>query len=376
MLKINLHIYPSPYKFETRINKEVTSIEQLNKFDSIIIAGTWAEGLSINENQSDKISIVRIKTGFETKHGFLFKILNTLLFNIKLYQHFRKMTIEYINCHSLWALPLSVFLKRKHDAKLIYDAHELETERAGLKGFKQKIAKVLERRLIKYCDKIIVVGDFIAEWYKKEYKRDDVYSIRNVPNKNSAVKVKSNILRELFGLSSEDVIFIYQGIINKGRGVDILIDAFKDNKDNKHLVIMGYGNQEYLAKEASKRHQNIHFIPAVLPKEIPLYTSGADVGVFMVENIGLSYYLCLPNKFFEYLYCGLPVIVSDFPEMKSIVDKYNCGWTIPPRLEEIKDKVRTITNQEIYQKKGDLDRFHEEVNWETDSAHLKNVFNV
>ena len=375
MLRINLHIYPSPYKFETRINKEVTSIEQLNIFDSIIIAGTWAEGLAVNEIQSDKISVVRIKTGFETKSGFLFKVLNTLLFNIKLYLYFRKITVGYINCHSLWALPLSVFLKRKDKAKLIYDAHELETERAGLKGYKQKTAKILERKLIKYCDKIIVVGDFIAEWYKNEYQRDDVYSIRNVPNKNSVVDEKSNILRELFGLSPEDIIFIYQGIINKGRGVDILIEAFKDNNDNKHLVIMGYGNQEYLAKEASIKYKNIHFVPAVLPKEIPLYTSGADVGVFMVENIGLSYYLCLPNKFFEYLYCGLPVIVSDFPEMKSIVDKYNCGWTIPPGLEAIKDKVRAVTSQEIQQKKGDLDRLYEEVNWERDIANLKNVFN-
>lgn len=175
MKKINLHIYPSPYKFETRINKEVNSIIEMDLADEIIIAGTWAIGLEEKEKQSDKIQIRRIKTFVDSfGKNLLTKIIGTFFFNVKTFFEFKKHKLTHINCHSLWVLPLCVALKVTTKAKLIYDAHELETERVSLDGIKQRMSKWLEKKLIYKAEFVIVVGNLIAEWYKKEYNIENV----------------------------------------------------------------------------------------------------------------------------------------------------------------------------------------------------------
>jgi len=376
MEKINLHIYPSPYKFETRINKEVNSILEMRLADKIIIAGTWTSGLKEEEKQSENIQIRRIKTCMDSfSKNLTTKIVSTLFFNFKTFFEFKNHKISHINCHSLWVLPLCVVLKNSTGAKLIYDAHELETERAGLYGVKQKIAKMLEKLLIKYVDNTIVVGDLIAGWYKKEYHLNNVYVIRNVPLLNTVATVKSNLLRKEFNIPDDDIIFIYQGIINKGRGIEIMIETFSKVANNKHLVVMGFGPLENKIIEATKRYANIHFMPAVKPQEIPLYTSGADVGLFMVENIGLSYYWCLPNKLFEYLYCDLPVIASDFPEIKNIIDTYNCGWTREPSIDNLIAIVNSTNKSDILSKKTRLKELQNNINWKVEAENLKNCYN-
>ena len=375
MKRINLHIYPSPYKFETRINKEVNSILEMDLADQIIIAGTWAAGLKESELQSDKIKIRRIKTIVDSlRKNVITKVLGVLFFNIRTFIEFRNQKLSHINCHSLWVLPLCVLLKKMTKAKLIYDAHELETERVGLYGVKQKLAKWLEKSLIKHTDSIIVVGHLIAEWYKKEYDVEKLYVIRNVPQLGTATNKKSNLLREKFNIPSSDLIYIYQGVINKGRGIDIMLDAFKNVATNNHLVIMGFGALENKVIYASKDCQNIHFMPAVKPHEIPIYTSGADVGLIVAENLGLSYYYGMPNKLFEYLYCGLPVITSNFPEMGKIVNDYQCGWTISPEVSELANKINQMDLNRMQEKKILLSKLYNDINWEEESQNLKFCF--
>lgn len=375
MKRINLHIYPSPYKFETRINKEVNSILEMDLADQIIIAGTWAAGLKESELQTDKIKIRRIKTIVDSfQKNVITKVLGVLFFNIKIFIEFRNQKLSHINCHSLWVLPLCVVLKKTTEAKLIYDAHELETERVGLYGVKQKMAKWLEKSLIKYTDSTIVVGYLIAEWYKKEYNMEKLYVIRNVPLSDTVTSKKSNLLREKFNIPASDLIYIYQGVINKGRGIDIMIDAFKNVVRSNHLVVMGFGALESKVIEASKEYQNIHFMPAVKPDEIPLYTSGADIGLIVAENFGLSYFYGMPNKLFEYLYCGLPVITSDFPEMGKIVNDYQCGWTISPEVSELANKINQMDLDQMQEKKLLLNKLYSDINWEKESQRLKFCF--
>jgi glycosyltransferase involved in cell wall biosynthesis len=375
MRRVNLHIYPSPYKFETRINKEVNSIIDMDLADEIIIVGTWGYGLEEFEQQSDKIKIRRIKTVFDSyKKNFIVKILCTLLFNIQVFFEFKNHKLSHLNCHSLWVLPLSVFLKKITSAKLIYDAHELETERVGLRGLKQKMAKWLERSLIKYVDITIVVGDLIAEWYKKEYNLEKVYVIRNVPSSTTVETEKSNLLRQKFNIPSSDLIYIYQGVINKGRGVDIMIDTFSKVPKNNHLIVMGFGALENKIIKAAEKYENIHFMPAVKPEEIPLFTSGADIGLIIAENLGLSYYYGLPNKLFEYLYCGLPVVTSNFPEMGKIVNDYQCGWTIEPKMENLEALINEMSSQSIEGKKSKLKQLYQDINWEKEAQNFKLCF--
>src|SRR5690606_29052144 len=82
---------------------------------------------------------------------------------------YRKKNIKVVNVHSLGLLPLGYVLKKLYKAKLVYDAHELETETNGSKGFRQKLSKWLEKKLIHKADMTLVVSESIADWYANEY---------------------------------------------------------------------------------------------------------------------------------------------------------------------------------------------------------------
>jgi glycosyltransferase involved in cell wall biosynthesis len=94
---------------------------------------------------------------------------------------------------------------------------------------------------------------------------------------------------------------------------------------------------------------NIHFHPAIKPSEILSYTCSADVGLSIIENSCLSYYYSLPNKFFEYIAAGVPVIASDFPDMSAIVNEHKVGWTVDVNEEALSNLIAKLTDVELKQ---------------------------
>jgi len=114
--------------------------------------------------------------------------------------------------------------------------------------------------------------------------------------------------------------------LNKGRGIEILLDTFKTIDDEKSIIVfMGYGPLEDLIKVADKNYKNIYFHKAVTPDILLDYTSSADFGILFYENNCLNHYYCSPNKMFEYLMAEIPVIVSNLYEMKRLVEKNKIG---------------------------------------------------
>ncbi|HIC78472.1 MAG TPA: glycosyltransferase, partial [Sulfurovum sp.] len=146
---------------------------------------------------------------------------------------------------------------------------------------------------------------------------------------------KKDIFRETFSIDKVQTIFLYQGNLSRGRGVEVVLETFKrlDNK-NSVIVFMGYGELKNLILEYQKEHDNIYFHEAVNPNILLNYTSSADFGISMIEDICLSYRYCLPNKMFEYIMAGVPVIVSNLPEMKKLVEKYGVGVVAKENSQE------------------------------------------
>ena len=130
----------------------------------------------------------------------------------------------------------------------------------------------------------------------------------------------------MLGIPEKYKIVIYQGALSAGRGVDYLLDEFKTVSDSEYVIVfMGYGGLEEKIKKQAENSMHIYFMPAVSPGEVLDYTASADVGVTLIEDICLSYRYCLPNKLFEYIMAGIPVIVSDLPEMKRLVNECKIG---------------------------------------------------
>ena len=199
----NVHIYPSSFKHETRMLKETKSIINLKLANFIEIIAFWENGLKEEEQIDTERKVIRLKLFFANfaKIPFL-RMLSKLEFIVKSILYYKGKKIHFINCHSILVLPIGVILKKIGAANsLIYDTHELETETVGLKGRYKKILKYLERRCIKYCDSVICVCEPIADWYKQEYKIENVQVIRNMPlNSGIAPNFTSNILKQNLGL--------------------------------------------------------------------------------------------------------------------------------------------------------------------------------
>jgi glycosyltransferase involved in cell wall biosynthesis len=220
----------------------------------------------------------------------------------------------------------------------------------------------------------VVVGDEIAKWYRTTYGLSNVHIVKNVPYCQRGKLNRTSRLREFAGVGDSDILFLYQGLLDQGRGINLLLNAFRDAPQDRHIVFMGYGALVESAKAFAQQYPNIHFHPAVPPEDLPEYTSSADVGLSIIENVSLSYYYCVPNKIFEYLTCGVPMIVSDFPEMAALVDTEKCGWKVSVLQREITRIVSSISRLQIEEKRLATLTSRTTFGWENEEKTLLAVY--
>lgn len=378
MKKTNIHIYPTPYRFESRINKEIKSLLNMGLVTDVVVVAKWEFGLVENEKYSENIEIIRVKT-FLDKYPpyFILKILSNIIFYFKVYFILKNQKPNYINCHSLLVLPICVILKFVSSAKLIYDPHELETEKIGLKGLSRLFLKFIEWVLIKFVDATIVVSDPIKDWYINQYGLKKIIVVRNMPLTVELGEQKSLLLKNKFKIPHEHILFIYQGLLASGRAINLLLKVFSSCNSNKHIVFMGYGDEEKNILSYVSRYNNIHFQPAVSYEHIVDYTSSADIGIHILEgDKGLSYRYSLPNKFGEYLMSGIPIMVSKHYEyMSKLIHENSIGWSIDSRYENMVSIVNEITFQDLAGLKESVESYKTQIGWEVDEKLYQVIYN-
>ncbi|GAA2177724.1 hypothetical protein GCM10009784_29330 [Arthrobacter parietis] len=128
-------------------------------------------------------------------------------------------------------------------------------------------------------------------------------------------------------------IVLYQGGLAAGRGLDVLVAATAGFPEGVHTVLVGSGRQrDELGRQAEELGlaDRVHFIPAVLPHELPAYTAGASVGVIPYQPVSDNNFMALPNKVFEYTGVGLPFAASDLPELRRIAEEAGCATVYGP----------------------------------------------
>jgi glycosyltransferase involved in cell wall biosynthesis len=377
MVSVNLHVFLSNFKHESRVLRETKSIVESGLIDKIFIAGLWEPDVKELEEIDDKRVVWRIPLKTRNlRKDLLSQMIKYMEWVGKISLRFRNEQITHINCHGLSSLPIGTLFKLFKRSKLIYDPHELETEANGLSGTRKKLSKFLEKLLISYSDSIIVVNNSIAEWYKSKYSVKKVHVVKNVPyHYNYGMQIIcSNVLKEKFEIKGDETLFIYQGGLSKGRGIQIILDAFTKVNRKKHIVFMGRGPLEEVIKEYEKQFSNVHLHPAVKPEEVLRYTSSADIGVSLIENTCLSYYYSLPNKVFEYLLSGVPMIVSDFPEMGKFVDENNCGWKVSVDSGALLKLIERISREDIIEKKNKVLKCKTNYGWHKEEETLLRIY--
>ena len=356
---------------DSRVLKEATSLQKHHYDVTVVAHGDNGVG---REELIDDLKIRRFSYLDR-------KVTKGTLGKLKAYLIYVKKSISYckdfdiIHCNDINTLPIGIIIKKFYnkDTKIVYDAHEYETEMNGLQGMQKKIVKILEKNFIKYVDKTITVSDAIANEYVKLYDIEKPSLVLNTPMYKELEK--KNIFREIFKISQEQVIFLYQGSLNKGRGIEVLVDVFRESDINNIIVFMGYGPLEKILQEQAEKYQNIYFHEAVSPDILLDYTSSTDFGISTIEDTCLSYHYCLPNKMFEYIMAEVPVIVSNLPEMKKIVIDNNVGvFAKTNTVEGLKEAIVEATKLDKDEMKINLKNLKKIYNWEGQEKVLLEIY--
>jgi glycosyltransferase involved in cell wall biosynthesis len=360
------------FKNDSRVLKENISLQRAG-YEVQVVALHEEPLAEFEKVQNIPTHRVKLKTRGWSKQK-LVQLIKYVEFIYKVVKQYKKSDI--VHCNDLNSLPIGVIIKKffNRDVKIVYDAHEYETELNGLKGFQKKLVKWLEKRLIKYADKVITVSDAIADEYVKLYDIKKPALVLNTPPYKKIEK--KNIFRETLDIKEEQTIFLYQGGLSKGRGIEILLEAFKSiNDENAVIVFMGYGPLESLIETTSKEYKNIYFHEAVTPEVLLNYTSSADFGFLFYENTCLNHYYCSPNKMFEYLMAEIPVIVSNLYEMKRLVESNKIGTVAkentPNGLKEAIEKAVKLDKEEL---KTNIQKLKTIYNWEEQEKVLLEVY--
>lgn len=367
----NLHIALNELTNASRVLKQTTSLTNAGVVKHVYISGLHLDGLKENEQINENISLKRFSLSTrKLSKNFFVQIIKYLEYCFRVTLFYRKKNIKMVNVHSLGLLPLGLLLKKIYKAKLVYDAHELETETNGSKGFRQKLSKWLEKKLIHKADMTLVVSESIADWYANEYNIARPPVVLNAPNTRE-LKI-NNHFREQLGIREDQIILLYQGGLMPGRGVHLILEAFKQRKDDKVVaVFMGYGPLEADIKIAAEQHSNIYFFPAVPPQVVLDYTASADMGIHLIQNTCLNHNYCMPNKLFEYAMAGLPVLVSNMKDMSELVTRYAMGAVISDfSADGINQAVDNFLEQDLTSMKANAYQAACENAWEVQEQKM------
>ncbi len=344
---------------DQRVHRICSSLLKLN-YEVLLVGRTQKTSLPIDRKYQSK----RFNLWFNK--GFLFYAN----YNIRLFWFllFSKSTLLWSN--DLDTLPANYLVSKLKGLKLVYDSHEYFTEVPELvnRPKVQKIWQTIERWIFPKLKNIVTVSPQIANEYKAKYGIN-ITVIRNLP-----IKLKEYYEVKDIKIQNSKLI-IYQGWVNINRGLEPLIEAMQDI-ENAHLYIIGDGDifDKIVQQILDLNLQDKITLLGKIPFEfLPHYTHQADLGVSLEENVGLNYKYALPNKLFDYINAGVPVLTSNLPEMEAIVTKYHVGETISTITPSaIAEKINQLLNdtEELARYSTNCIKAKEELCWENEEQKL------
>lgn len=242
---------------------------------------------------------------------------------------------------------------RRLRVPLVYDSHELWTERNVPRD--RPIAKhwerLVERRGIRRADLVVTVSPSIAHWLQDHYglPRTPIL-VRNIPASSPTAGDRSRgRLRELASLPDDARVLVYCGGVTTNRGIERVVDALAHLPADHHLVAIGPASEvvaDHLRRRAAGAGAagRVHFVGSVESHEVTTALSDGDVSFVMTNPSCLSYQYSLPNKLFESLHAGLPIIANDLPDTGAIVRESAAGLVVAQSADpaELAAAVRLV----------------------------------
>lgn len=281
--------------------------------------------------------------------------------------------------HDLPMLAVARLHAERCGAKLVYDSHELYSEQEFSECEKKRWAQI-ETKHIRACNVVITVNASIAAELEKRYQISGVGVVHNA-DRALAPPVPSKLFHVRFKLPESTKILLLQGGLSAGRNLESLVAAMAHVRDDSiALVILGDGA---LSKPLAAMVKNldlgrrVFFHPAVAQEVLPLYTVAADAGVIPYQATCLNNYLCTPNKLFEFIAAGLPILASDLPEIARLVKGCDLGlvgdMSTPEKIGQLIE-VFFGDGSRILSWKRNVHSARSNICWEVESKRLVSIY--
>ncbi len=326
-------------------------------------------GRALVELEADKYPyhIKRYKPLFKT--GFL----AYAEYNIRSFYFIMSRPVKTLCCVDLDTMFAGIVAKKFSGYKLVYDAHEYYTESPEItnRPFVKKFWEYIGKISIPASDICYTVSSSIA------YEMTERYNIPFRLVRNLPVQSKTDKTINIPPASVKYI--IYQGALNVGRGLENLILAMK-YFPALELWLAGEGDLKETLKDLAKKNDlsgQVRFLGNILPSQLNDLTTGAWLGINLLENLGKSYYLSLANKFFDYIHSGIPQICIDFPEYRLLNRTYHIALLVPDiEINTIRSAIDQLQwDEEMYRRlKFNTFIAAQDLNWEQEEKTLIDIY--
>jgi glycogen(starch) synthase len=277
---------------------------------------------------------------------------------------------DVVICNDWNTLPVGTALNRRCGAKLVYDAHELAT-REHIQNWKWRLVshravREIEQRNMPFVNLVVTVSEGIAQSLRNLYDlTQKPIVIRNLPHYQAIP------FREI----KLPLTVLFHGLIRQERGLEQLIDSMPAWSFNGCFVIRGYGQDAYLAalKERARQRgvaDRVLFAPRVSPDRLVAEAASADIGYLALPGTTEHYEFALPNKLFEYMMAGLPVMATPRVEMATMLSSTGSGFTTELEPQSLAATLNRMNLEDLNRMRKAALAAAQGLSWEHEKSRL------
>ncbi len=292
--------------------------------------------------------------------------------------HVRRVRPDIVHAHDAAMLLPGILGARLTRARLVYDSHELATSVPYRERPWAVFVGAIERLVVPRCAAVITVSEGIARRLRQRYRLPRTPCVvRNV----SALAPDGRAgLRASLGIAAATPLVLHQGAPAPARGCEVLIEAVAGLPDVRLAFLgdpePGYGAELRALIAARGMSEQVRMLPSVALQDLLAHTAEADVGVTLLQDTCLNHRLALPNKLFEYIAAGVPVVAAALPETQRLVEAYRVGWCAAPEdpaavAEALRAALRDPPDPGLRER---LTRAGEELCWEREQLRLLDLY--
>jgi glycosyltransferase involved in cell wall biosynthesis len=317
------------FTHDSRVEKEARTLVAAGY--RVTVVADAAPGLPARE-QRDGVDVRRV-----ARRLGRVPVVRFVIHQLRLARALRAPRPDILHAHDSNALIPVAGAARSLGAPFVYDAHDLwlgrpRRERSRLYfALNQLLYGLVERLLIPLAAATLTVSEPIARHLRRRYRLVRVHLVPNYPEPGRPGQRKE--LRALVGggsIGTRGAVVLYLGGLMAGRGLEQLVDAIGMTR-SAELVLLGDGplaSNLLRRAAASGAADRVHLLAPVAPEEVTAYAASADIGVSPIVPSSLNYRYSLPNKLFQYMAAGIPVIASDLPQVREVVEGAGCGLVV------------------------------------------------